>query len=36
MLAGLDEETYSLENLENRAGSDAKRSLRTSWSFSEV
>ena len=29
MLEGLDEATYSLENLEKRAGSEAKRSFRT-------
>ena len=29
MLAGSDEATYSLDNFENREGSEAKRSLRT-------
>lgn len=29
MLAGLDAATYSLENFENREGSEVKRSLRT-------
>ena len=29
MLAGSDDATYSLDNFENREGSEAKRSLRT-------